>query len=512
MAVRILARGFRINPYQSMHNSVRILIFIILMAGLGPGRCAGTLQAIHKRGILTWGADAEGGAPYVFIDPQEPTRLTGFEFDLAEALASKLGVKSQMVQNSWDGLVPALERGNFDIILNGLEITDEHRQQIALSRPYYAYAQQIVVRKGTAGLTKLAELKGKTVGILAASVAQRLLEKMGGVDMRVYPGNVESFRDLNNRRLDAVLLDLPIAIYYLTKEPGLAASGEPFEVGYYGIGVRKEDGPLLEALNEAIEALRADGTLLRIYSKYHLWDSRQAQLASYREEPLAAQTPVSTLRDWRKYLPLLLKGASVTVEISSLAMVLAVAAGLLLALARLYGVPPLRWLAASYIEAIRGTPLLIQLFMIYYGLPNVGIRLDAFTAAVLGLGLNYAAYEAENYRAGLQAVPSGQMEAALALGMTRAQAVRRIIIPQAIRIIIPPVTNDFIALFKDSSLVSVITMVELTKVYGMLATTTYDYIGLGLMTAAIYFALSYPASFVADRLEKKLHYGIHHRR
>src|SRR5205823_2129229 len=130
----------------------------------------------------------------------------------------------------------------------------------------------------------------------------------------------------------------------------------------------------------------------------------------------------------------------------------------------------------------------------------------AFAAAVLGLGFNYASYEAENYRAGIQAVPNGQMEAALALGMTRAQAVRRIILPQALRIVIPPVTNDFIALFKDSSLVSVITMVELTKVYGMLANSTYDYIGLGLMTAAIYLALSYPASLFADHLEKQLHY------
>lgn len=489
-----------------------LLFIAVLMAFSSVGRAADTLQTIRQRGILTWGADAEGGAPYVFPDPQEPSRMTGFEYELAEALASKLGVTAHMAQNSWDGLVPALQRGNFDIILNGLEITDEHRQQVAMSRPYYAYAQQIVVRKGTQGATKLEELKGKKVGILAASVAQRLLEKMGGVDLRIYPGNVESFRDLSNGRIEAALLDLPIAVYYLPKEPGLKASGDAFEIGYYGIGARKGDGPLLLALNQALQALLADGTLQRIYRKYNLWDARQAQLADYREEPLVEQPHISTVRDWPKYLPLLLGGALVTVEISILAMVLAVAAGLLLALARLYGALPLRWLSACYVEAVRGTPLLIQLFLIYYGLPNLGIRLNAFLAAVLGLGLNYAAYEAENYRAGIQAIPHGQMEAALALGMTRAQALYRIIIPQAIRIIIPPVTNDFIALFKDSSLVSVITMVELTKVYGMLAMSTYDYIGLGLMTAAIYFALSYPASLLASRLEKRLRYGIDYSR
>jgi polar amino acid transport system substrate-binding protein len=200
----------------------------------------------------------------------------------------------------------------------------------------------------------------------------------------------------------------------------------------------------------------------------------------------------------------LLKGALVTVELSCISMVFAIGLGLLLALIRLHAVAPLRWGAMAFVEVFRGTPLLIQLYLIYYGLPNLGIRLDAFTAAIVGLGLNYAAYEAENYRAGIQGIPHGQMEAALALGMTRLVALRRIIVPQAVRLVIPPVTNDFIALFKDSSLVSVITMVELTKVYGMLATTTYDYIGLGLMTAALYFGLSYPASLVANYLERRL--------
>jgi polar amino acid transport system substrate-binding protein len=213
------------------------------------------------------------------------------------------------------------------------------------------------------------------------------------------------------------------------------------------------------------------------------------------------------LREWPKYLPRLLKGALITVELSVVSMVLAIVLGLGLALVRLYGAAPLRWLATVYVEVVRGTPLLIQLYLIYYGLPDlVGIRLNAFVAAVLGLALNYAACEAENYRAGIQGIPRGQMEAALALGMPRWLALRCIIIPQAVRLVIPPVTNDFIALFKDSSLVSVITMVELTKEYGMIATETYDYLGIGLMTAALYFALSYPASLFANYLERKLRY------
>jgi polar amino acid transport system substrate-binding protein len=164
------------------------------------------------------------------------------------------------------------------------------------------------------------------------------------------------------------------------------------------------------------------------------------------------------------------------------------------------------WPVIAFIELIRGTPLLIQLFIIFYGLPTIGIRLSPFWAAVIGLGVNYSAYEAENYRAGIQSIPKGHHDAATALGLTRMQTIRRIVLPQAVRLVIPSVTNDFIALLKDSSLVSVITMVELTKVYGELASTYFDYIGLGLLVAAIYFVMGLPIARFSRFLETRLAY------
>jgi len=302
------------------------------------------------------------------------------------------------------------------------------------------------------------------------------------------------------------MMDLPIAIFYAKADGAMRFAGPSFAPGYYSIGVRLQDVTLLAALNQAITELNADHTLERIYRTYGLWDERQETLKDYKPEAAQAARNISTIREWRKYLPPLLRGAVKTVELSVVAMAVAVVVGLIVVLVRLYAVPPFNWLAKAYVEIFRGTPLLIQLLMIYYGLPQIGIRLNAFLAAIVGLGLNYAASEAENYRAGIQAIPRGQTEAAMALGMSRAQALQHVILPQALRLVIPPVTNDFIAMFKDSSIVSVITMVELTKVYGMLAMSTYDYIGLGLMTAAIYFGLSYPASLFANWLERKLTY------
>jgi polar amino acid transport system substrate-binding protein len=156
------------------------------------------------------------------------------------------------------------------------------------------------------------------------------------------------------------------------------------------------------------------------------------------------------------------------------------------------------------VEFLRGTPLLMQLFVIFFMFPSIGIRLDPFWAAVLGLAINYSAYESENYRAGLLAVPVGQMEAALSLGMSRWTALRRVVIPQAVRIVIPPVTNDFIGLFKDTSVCSVIAVTELTgKYYEITNDKPGMLLQVGLMTAVLYLLMSYPLSLMARRLEKK---------
>jgi polar amino acid transport system substrate-binding protein len=223
---------------------------------------------------------------------------------------------------------------------------------------------------------------------------------------------------------------------------------------------------------------------------------------------IAETAPLSgwraTLLRYAGFLPLLAQAAVVTLEVSVLGMVVAVVVGLGLAIMRRYGKPIAATLAVGYIETIRGTPLLIQVLFVFYGLPNIGIRLDPFVAGVLALGLNYAAYEAENYRAGLDAIPRGQMEAAVALNLTQAQALRHVIVPQAFRIVIPVMTNDFISLLKDSSLVSVITMAELTRTYEQLSTTYYDYFGTGLLVGAVYLLIGLPFVRLARWTERRL--------
>ena len=183
-------------------------------------------------------------------------------------------------------------------------------------------------------------------------------------------------------------------------------------------------------------------------------------------------------------------------------MALAVTLGILIAAGRVYGPKPVQWLLLVYVEVVRGTPVLLQLFVLYYGLSDV-VRLPAFVAAVVGLGLNYAAYEAEIYRAALQNIAKSQLEAARTLGLSELQILRLVRGPQALRLALAPMTNDFVSLLKDSSLVSVITVVELTKQTAIYATNVGSWVVPGILCAIVYLAMSLPLSQLARNLERK---------
>lgn len=207
-------------------------------------------------------------------------------------------------------------------------------------------------------------------------------------------------------------------------------------------------------------------------------------------------------------MPYLLQGALVTVQISVAAMVLALILGLVAAVGRLSRRRIWRVLAGFYIEVVRGTPLLVQLFIVYYGLPSYGIRLDPFMAGFLTLGIHYGAYLSEVYRSGILSVDRGQWEAAASIGMGRSMILREIILPQAIRVILPPVGNYFISMLKDSALVATISVTELLRSGQLRVAVTFRAMEIYLLVAAIYLAMSYPLSLLTRKLEQRVSRGI----
>jgi len=356
--------------------------------GASPASTASTPRAPAVPQVLRWANDAEGGAPYIFHPPDHPDQLVGFEVELAQALCERLGCQSRFVQYNWANLIPGLRQGgNFDIVIAALERTPENLAQVAMSRPYFTFGQQLVTRAQDTGIQTLADLQGRRIGVLASTLSHRLATRQPGLDVRVYDENVNYFRDLELGRLDAVLTDSPIAEVHLKDHPRLRRAGPTFAPSHYAIAVPLGATALLARINETLGRLIADGTVQSIYSRYGLWDEAQAGLATWKPgtdspslaaDPPTAITPDRTpansgstarnetgtprpkagLASSFRYLPILLEAAITTLWVTLTSMTLAMACGLGLALARCYGSPFLRRTALVYIEVFRGTPLL----------------------------------------------------------------------------------------------------------------------------------------------------------
>jgi polar amino acid transport system substrate-binding protein len=488
------------------------------------GQSGDALAEATARGEFRWGADEEGGGPYVYRDSSNPNRLVGFEVDLMRVLCERLRVRSNFVQGQWDDLPKVLGSRGCDVIVNGFELTPGRIADYIATIPYYVYELQLFARRDSTHPADWAELRRpgsdgrKTkIGVLRDTVADRYLTAnfADTVDVVRYSGTTEAFRDIENGNIAGTLADTPAAIFY-GPQFRVRPVGPPVERGYYVMYLRPGDERLRDALNDGIRAALADGRLRSIYDRYRLWNDAQSSLSDPGVQAMSSEMRARAGGDggWTivgRYVPALARAAGMTVLLSLCSMPLAVALGLAVALARLYGPAPVRIPLTVYVEFLRGTPLLLQLLFIYYVIPAVVPLPDwlrpnlPFVAAVTALAINYSAYEAEIYRAGLLAIPAGQMEAALSLGLTRRQAVWHVVVPQAIRLVVPPVTNDFIALFKDTAICSMLpNMVELTKQYQI--TTNNNpraFLELALVTSLFYLLMSYPLALLTRRLERK---------
>jgi polar amino acid transport system substrate-binding protein len=508
-----------------------------ILSGLTCATLAGAQPPVKP---LRWGADAAGGAPYIFKDPDAPDRYLGFEVELKDALARELQRPIEFKQYEFKELTLGLERGDIDFAMNGIEITPDRQLRLRFSRPYYAYRLQLVTRRDETRFQdypSLVAFRKATVGTLEDTAAERLLKK-DGLTIKSYAEQTDPYQDLViGGRVDAVLMDLPIAIYYVRNNEkfnkSLRFAGDSFDKGLYAIAFAKGNDALVRDFDAALDRLAKSGELRRIYLKWGLWNKDQEELFGLEGSPafwqrlqqeIASQGmgqrdvlgETGRKQSFATYFPELLKGAGMTVVLTLGGFAVAVLLGLILALMRLYGSSLLQRLALIYIEFFRGVPVVLVLYFMYYGLGGIAkdlrleygwdlafLNLDPLVAAILGFGLTYAAYEAEIYRAGITSIPEGQWEAAAALGMTPRQTFRRIILPQAFRVILPPMTNDFVALFKDTSIVAVITLVELSKKYQIEAKSGLNHVEIGLVTAALYLLMSLPLGHLSRYLEKK---------
>ncbi len=486
----------------------------ILLWFFGTGRvahAANSLESVRQRGALIIGTDAT----YPPFELKVGDRFEGFDIDLGNEIGKELGVAVRWENINWDGIFAALQTGKFDLVISDVVITDKRKKELAFSRPYFLSGQTIVRRKGDERIRSSKDLPGKLVTVQQETTGQYAVEKLGlpaGL-IRKFETMQDALLEVRNGRGDAAVGDLPALREMIRKGyPELETVGGIFVHENYGVVLRRGEPELLAAVNDALSRIMADGRYARIYQRWIRETLPAAYLADLdrvrgQGTPLAERRAGSafTIR-WellRDAFPLLLRGALMTLWITFLGLVLGVPAGLLIALARLSPLRPLSLPATVYVEVVRGTPLLMQIFAIYFVLPSLGLSLPQLVAAVAALSLNAAAYIAEIFRAGIQSIESGQMEAARALGMDYRNAMRWVILPQTLRRVLPPLTNEAVALLKDSSLISIIGLAELTRIGREQMSNSGSPVTIMLAVALLYLAMTLPLTHLVRHLEAR---------
>ena len=542
--------------------------------------------AFRTRGILRYATDPSGGAPYAMPREDDPERLTGFEIELMELVGRELGVAVEPVRGDWVAIPDLVRTGRVDLGFNGFETTPDRAAELDFTVPYFVYDQQPAVRAGDRGryrtLADLAAGDGRpfaTVATLDGAATVEVLAARGwpADRIRVYDDSLTPFNELRLGRVEAVVQDSIIVEYYAGRDdafvllPTLGATGT-----YAGI-VRKGDDATRLAVDGALERLKRSGEMAAVYRRWGIWSEAQRGIGvvdrgassgdatadrtqseaggsaaapggggssgaaadrpgtdtpntdTPAPHPPAAETPATdatTARArfaWPAALAALAKAAGNTVLLTALAMPLAVATGLLLAIGAGSERPAIRRAARLYTTVVRGTPLLVQLYLVYFSLPVAGAALaglapsldawlhfqsaltwPAFTVAVVVLAGNYGAYEAEVQRAGLESVPPGQRRAALALGMSPAQALWRIEVPQGFRAVLPATINDLNSMIKDSSLVSLIAVPELMQVALSIGKGAFMVPTMLVLAAVAYLALSVAGDRLANLAARRL--------
>ena len=503
-------------PAAHRASSLVAMRILLLAAVVALCACQATrAPSARAAGELRWGGDAEGGAPFVEADPADPSKVRGFDVEIAGMIARGLG-RQAALRSGGVGVDRAVGRARRlrRRTCRASRIGRSCARVTRFSIPYFEFREVLAVRPAdraryrNARRPRAGSASGRSVRRRRIRFCSTSATALDLVPIS-YDDDVHPYADLVAGRVDAVLLDNIIAERSLRRSGRFRHSARcRRDRALRRRASRQRDAALRDSANAILFARMRDGSLEKVFRAWNVWDDGQAQVFRARCSPIRRRRPARPRMSQ-------LAGQSATYAPSAAARRRDHARALAVSRCRSpfrpasssrpdasTGQSSVRGALAVYVEVVRGTPVLLQLFVIYYGLSGV-VRLPAFAAAVLGLGLNYAAYESEIYRAALEAIARPQLEAARTLGLSEFQILRLVRGPQALRLALAPMTNDFVALLKDSSLVSVITVVELTKQTAIYATNVGSWVVPGMLCAAIYLALSLPLSRAARRLERR---------
>ena len=442
--------------------------------------------------------------PFTYADPKTGD-LTGFDIEVIRAVAAKAGWDLRFTTGSFDSLFPALDAHRIDVIANQVTINPDRQAHYLFSRPYTYSRGVIVTAADTDDITTLADLKGRTAAESQTSNWAQVARD-AGARIQYVDQFSQAAALLAQGRVDAIVNDNIAVLDYLATSGSTKvkiAGDAGSEISRQALAFRRSDADLRDQADRALAALAEDGTLAKLSKKYFGADVSVANPGKVEVKGSnAGRSTWQVVQDtaW----PMLRETLKGTIPLTAVSFVCGLVIALAVALARMSSYRLLSLPARVYISIIRGTPLLVQLFIVFYGLPEIGVDLPSFVAACLALSLNVGGYAAEVVRASILSVPRGQFEAATTIGMDYWQGMRRIVLPQAARIAVPPLSNTLLSLVKDTSLASVVLVTEMLREAQVAASVSTRFMALYCLAALYYWVICYLISLGQHRLERRL--------
>lgn len=503
---------------KSIMRILCLMMLFSLMAGLMTG-CGKDEAGKGAGSTFTVGFDAEF-PPYGYKD--DNGEYVGFDLDLAQEVCNRNGWTLVKQPIDWDSKDMELSSNTIDCIWNGFTMNGKENDY-TWSSAYVDNSQVIVVKKDSS-INKLADLKGKVVVVQADSSALAAFtsddadesnKQLAGefASLQQVADYNSAFMNLEAGSVDAICLDIGVANYNINARAGsFKMLDEIVSAEQYGVGFKKGNTQLRNTVQEALNEMLADGTFLEIAKKWGLEDSvslgkEGADAVMKAEQEGEGRNPSS--QKFFDIIKQLSSGMLASLVIFLLTLLFSLPLGLLVAFIRMSNVKILRFIARIYISIMRGTPLMLQLLVVFFGPYYLfGISLSAvyrFYAVIIGFSLNYAAYFAEIYRAGIEAVPVGQREAASVLGYSKAQTFGKIIFPQMVKRVLPPVTNEVITLVKDTSLAFALAYTEMFTLAKQVAAAQASIVPL-FVAGLFYYLFNFVVAWLMEKLEQKLNY------
>ena len=442
-------------------------------------------------------------APFVFQNSSN--QYTGIDMDLIKAIAEDQGFEIEITNPGFDAAINAVQSGQADGMIAGMSVTDARKETFDFSDSYYT-ANTILGVKESSTISSYEDLNGKTVGVKNGTASQTFLtenQSKYGYKIKTFADGSSMYDSLNTGAVDAVMDDEPVLKYSISQGQKLKTPIEGTPIGETAFAVKKGSNPeLIEMFNNGLANLKASGEFQKILDKYLATDSTS-------ESSTVDETTIwGLLKNNYKQL---LSGLGITLSLALISFAIAIVIGIIFGMFSVSPYKSLRLISEIFVDVIRGIPLMILAAFIFWGIPNFIESLTGqqspindFVAGTIALSLNSADYIAEIVRGGIKAVPIGQMEASRSLGISYSKTMRKIVLPQATKLMLPNFVNQFVIALKDTTIVSAIGLVELFQTGKIIIARNYQSFKMYAILAVFYLVIITLLTRLAKRLEKRI--------